>query len=287
VSALKGHDVTLFEARERLGGALALWSRLPGREVFQTAIDWWEREIDLLGVTIRRSTEATSAMLLNERPHAVIIATGARYSVGGRSSFLDRDIPGHEQSFVHRPEDILLGGLRLSGKVVLLDAEGLHTSVGTAELLGKMGAQVEYLTPNFAPMSTRLVSNQDSRFIMKRLRAAGVKLSPMSYIKQIGFHAVTVYDVYTEEQRTIDDVDAVLLSTARVPVDSLSKELEGKVEQLFTIGDALAARLFATATYEAQKFARHIGEPDAPRTFAEAFFRKNPPEFAPQPADYR
>ena len=32
VAALCGHSVTLFEARESLGGALALWAALPGRE---------------------------------------------------------------------------------------------------------------------------------------------------------------------------------------------------------------------------------------------------------------
>jgi hypothetical protein len=285
VSALKGHHVTLIETRSRLGGALALWADLPGREDFRQAIEWWEREIGRLGVTVRRETEATAEAVLRADPHAVIVATGARYSAGGRSHFVDDDIPGYDQDFVHRPEDVLLGACRLSGNVVLLDAEGLNTSVGTAEVLANSGAVVQYLTPGFAPISARLVDAHESRFVMKRLRAAGVIISPNTYIKSIGDHAVTVYDVISAEERTIARIDAVVLSTARVPQNRLAQELSGKVPQLYTVGDALAARPWAAAAYEGQKFARYIGEPGAPATVGEAYFMKDPPEFMPSPAE--
>jgi len=285
VSALKGHEVILLEVRPRLGGALALWASLPGREFFQESIAWWERELRRLDVTIRTSSEATAASVLAEGPHAVIVATGARYSRGGRSAFLDRDIPGHERSFVYRPEEILLGTARPAGKVVLLDGEGLHTSVGIAEVLARAGAEVEYLMPGFAPMSARLMDAMESVFVMRRLRAAAVALSPSSYIRSIGDHEVSVYDVYTGCERTISAVEAVVLSTGRVPVAELARGLEGRVAQLFTVGDALAVRPFATAAYEGQKFARYIGEPGAPTTVGEAYFQADGAEAVPLPAD--
>src|SRR5262249_39076257 len=98
-------------------------------------------------------------------------------------------------------------------------------------------------------------------------------------------HALTVYDVHTKEERTVSPVDAVVLSTGRVPQNAVAKDLDGKVAQLFTIGDALGARPLATAAYEGQKFARYIGEPDAPTTVADAYFESNPPELMPQPAE--
>jgi pyruvate/2-oxoglutarate dehydrogenase complex dihydrolipoamide dehydrogenase (E3) component len=140
------------------------------------------------------------------------------------------------------------------------------------------------MVPGFSPVSARLAATQEINFIMKRLHAAHVKISATTYIKQIDDRAVVVYDVHSEQERTITGVDAVVLCTGRLPVNELAKELEGKVAQLYTIGDALAVRLFATASYEGQKFARLIGEPDAPKTFTEAFFQSNPPEFASIPA---
>lgn len=285
VSALRGHDVTLLEARDELGGALALWARLPGREWFAKGVEWWARELHRLGVTIRLGAEATEASVLAGQPDAVIVATGARYSTTGCSGYVDRDIPGFDRDFVLRPEDVLLGGARPTGSVVLVDGEGLHTSLGIAELLAAAGADVEYVTPEFSPLSQSIVHTAEWEHLMKRLRAVNVRFTPCTYVDSIGDHELTVYDVFTKELRSIGGVDAVVLSTARVPQGQLATALEGSVGQLYVIGDALAARPMAAAAYEGQKFARCIGEPDAPRTVGEAFFRPNEPQIWPQSAE--
>jgi 2,4-dienoyl-CoA reductase-like NADH-dependent reductase (Old Yellow Enzyme family) len=272
VAALKGHDVTLFEARDKLGGALGLWATLPGREAFQSSIEWWEREIRKLGVKIHLNTEATAALILHQKPDAVIVATGARYSVGGHSNHRERDIPGYDLDFVYRPEEILLGKARPAGNIIVLDAEGSNTGVGISEILAKQGSKVEYLTPYFSPVSPRVHAALETPLIMERLYSAGVKISATTYIKKIAARAVTAYDVYSEQERVINGVDAVVLSTGRVSLNALEKELDGKVSQLFTIGDALAARMFAAASYEGHKFARYIGEPKAPASIGEVLF---------------
>lgn len=285
VSALKGHDVVLFEARERLGGALALWAGLPGREAYGQAVDWWAAEAARLGVDVRLGTSATVEGVLAERPDAVIVATGARYSPGGRSVTFDADIPGWDRDFVLRPEDLLLGGAQPAGRVVLLDGEGLHASAGIAERLATRGCEVLYVTAGFSPLSPRLVDNFEARYVVQRLKAAGVRFVPTTWARRIEARSVTLYDVHTDAERTIEDVGAVLLVTGRAPQDGLARALDGRVGQLFTIGDALAARVLAAASYEGQKFARLIGEPDAPATVREAYFRADGPELTPFPAD--
>jgi len=285
VSALRGHEVTLIEERASLGGALALWATLPGREFFRKAIEWWERDVERLGVAIRRGTRASSAALLAHKPDAVILATGARYSVQGYSHFRDIPIPGHDRGFVHRPEEILLGTVHLSGRVVVLDAEGMNTGVGIAEVLANRGCQVEFLTPRFSPVSQRVNGTEETRFIMQRLRSARVMITATTYIKEIRDHEVTVFDVYSLEERVIGGVDAVVLSTSRSSVNDLEQELNGKVRQLFTVGDAAAARMWAAATYEGHLFARLIGEPGAPASFTEAYFEDFDLRSLPIPAD--
>jgi 2,4-dienoyl-CoA reductase-like NADH-dependent reductase (Old Yellow Enzyme family) len=284
VAAIKGHDVVLFESRAELGGGLRVWATLPGREWFQKGVDWWTSELRHLGVDVRLGTEATAEAVLAESPGAVLVATGSRYSRTGRSGFLNNELEGHDRDFVYRPEDVLLGGVRPKGKVVILDGEGIHTAVGIAEILAAEGAQVELVNYAFAPVSMNLMGTQEVGFIIGRLKAAGVVLTTSTWLRSIGEHTVTVYDVFTQQERTIEGVDAVVLATSREPVDALVDQLDGKVAQLFALGDALAARPMAAASYEGQMFARYIGEEGAPTNFNEAYWPDAAPELLPAPA---
>lgn len=56
----------------------------------------------------------------------------------------------------------------------------------------------------------------------------------------------------------------------------LTDALEGRVHQLFPIGDALGSRDHGAAFYEGSLFAHMIGEPGAPRTFTQAYHLPDP-----------
>jgi hypothetical protein len=284
-SALRGHEVTLLETRARAGGAFALWASLPGREAYQLAIVWWERELKRLGVVIRLGTRATAGGILGEKPDAVILATGAAYHRSGRGFHSEQDIPGYDRDFVYRPEEILSLSALPRGKILVQDDEGLQTGMGIAELFARNGADVEFLTPNFLPLSSRVMATQEGRPMVQRLRALGGRISTMCFIKEIRDHEVLVKDVHSDQVRMISAVDALVLTTGRVPVNDLEKDLDGKVAQLFTIGDALAPRMWGAATFEAHKFARFIGEPGAPASIADAYFSDDDATLVPIAGD--
>jgi 2,4-dienoyl-CoA reductase-like NADH-dependent reductase (Old Yellow Enzyme family) len=287
VAALRGHRVTLLEARERLGGALALWAELPAFAVYAQAIGWWERELARLEVRVHKGSAATAESVLALAPDALIIATGADFCRAGRSGFLDRPIPGADRPHVLTPEEILGGGRRPTGRVVLVDGEGTHASSGVAELLASVGAEVIMLSAHHAPFSMRLNDCFDGEFVAERLAAAGVDFRPVTWVRAIGERDVLTYQVFGGREETIAQVDAVVLATGRQCSDRLARELDGRVAQLFTIGDALCVRPWATAAYEGQKFARLIGEPDAPKSVGEAYFRPDDVAVYPAPAEAR
>jgi 2,4-dienoyl-CoA reductase-like NADH-dependent reductase (Old Yellow Enzyme family) len=284
VAAHRGHDVVLFESRSELGGGLRIWATLPGREWYQQGVDWYAREVARLGVDVRLGAAATVAGVLAEQPDAVIIATGSTYSTTGRSGFLNQPIAGHDRSLVLLPEDILMGDAQPSGKVIIIDGEGVHVSLGIAEMLGQHGAEVEVVTANFAPVAHNLMASLEVGFVINRLHAAGVTVSTQTWARSIGDGTVTLYNVFTEEERVVDDVSAVVLATSRVPHDPFSDALEGKVPQIFPIGDALAPRPMAASTYEGQMFARFIGEADAPSSFNDAYWPEPDRNLLPKPA---
>jgi hypothetical protein len=76
-----------------------------------------------------------------------------------------------------------------------------------------------------------------------------------------------------------DGVDAVVLSTGRTPLDGLGRAAVHAWRRARRPGP------LAAATYEGQMFARQIGEPGAPASVCDAYFRADGPELTPYPAD--
>src|SRR5262249_43913758 len=123
----------------------------------------------------------------------------------------------------------------------------------------------------------------DFAFVVPRLRRLGVRTTLTTFVQSIDEGRVTLFDILTNETET-REVDAVVLATMRRPQDALADELRGRVPQVFAIGDALAPRTLFDATYEGQRFARFVGDPEAPRDTGEALFTPSPAAFFPRPA---
>jgi len=72
--AERGHEVTLFEAADRIGGQLQLARRIPGKEEFDGLIDWYLEMLRWRRVRQRLGRVATAAELAGYE--AVVVATG-------------------------------------------------------------------------------------------------------------------------------------------------------------------------------------------------------------------
>jgi 2,4-dienoyl-CoA reductase-like NADH-dependent reductase (Old Yellow Enzyme family) len=276
VAAERGHDVVLLERSSELGGQYRLWGRLPGRAIMATTIPWYARELARLGVDVRLEQEATADDVLALAPDAVLVATGSQYASNGESGFIPAPIAGAAQPFVYTPEQILHDGVRPRGRVIILDDEGLNAGVGIAELLAGEGASVEIVT-RWPHVAHNLGESLEQRSILPNIRRLGVTFRPLTYVRSIGAGGeLTLYDVSTKSGDTQVHCDGLVLCTLRMPRSEIAEALDGRVDQLFPIGDALGSRDHATAFYEAALFARMIGEPDAPRTFTEAYHQSDP-----------
>ena len=73
--ALAGHAVTLREAGSRLGGQFRMACRIPGKEDYARTIDYFEAELDRLGVTVQLGTAVADADELAGFD-VVVVATG-------------------------------------------------------------------------------------------------------------------------------------------------------------------------------------------------------------------
>ncbi|GKW21498.1 NADPH-dependent 2,4-dienoyl-CoA reductase [Pectobacterium araliae] len=63
-AATRGHQVTLFESSSYIGGQFNIAKQIPGKAEFYETLRYYRRQLELLGVTLRLSTQAAAADLL-------------------------------------------------------------------------------------------------------------------------------------------------------------------------------------------------------------------------------
>ncbi|WP_343730436.1 NADPH-dependent 2,4-dienoyl-CoA reductase [Duganella sp.] len=78
VAAECGHDVTLFDASDSIGGQFKIAMQVPGKEEFAETIRYFGRKIELTGVKLQLNMRVTREQLLAGGYDDVIVATGIK-----------------------------------------------------------------------------------------------------------------------------------------------------------------------------------------------------------------
>ncbi len=149
VAAERGHDVTLFEAAQALGGQNSIAARAPQRDQIAGITRWYQLELARLNVDLRLGTRADEATLLDLRPDIVVLATGGQ-------PFLSQ-VPGWEysedpaESLVVSTWDVLSGKVAPGRNVLIYDAICEFSGVSAADYLADKGAKVEIVTDDIKP----------------------------------------------------------------------------------------------------------------------------------------
>ena len=240
VAALRGHDVTLYEKAKELGGQALQAEKLPGREEMGGLVRWQKIQLPKAGVKIITGTELTSDMILKmkPKPDVVIVATGAEWMRNGLTGMSCMEVVGWQQANVFTASEVINGKAKIGKKAVVWDGRTDIVACGIAELLANKGCEVEFLTPVPLVGSMGLQYEVTYLHVMPRLLKKGVKINTESFLAAISEKTATVVNTNTMDAREITDVDTFVLITGKIPIDNLYNELQGKVKELYKIGDA-------------------------------------------------
>jgi NADPH-dependent 2,4-dienoyl-CoA reductase/sulfur reductase-like enzyme len=246
VAALRGHDVTLYEKSSQLGGQVNTLSKAPGREEFNQVTRFLVTQINKLGVKILLNTEATAGTIKEANPDTVIIATGSHPFIV--------PVPGWDQPNVASPSQVLNGEVASGDRVIVYDATGFQEGPTVADFLAEKGKQVELLV-HFSSINTHwgLMTHMIGSHIpviWDRLKRNGVTVKPMAMVKSVDGKRVTVADAVTGEERTVEDVDTVVMATGYRSNNGLFQELKGQVGELYAVGDCVLPRRVLDAINE-------------------------------------
>lgn len=140
---------------------------------------------------------------------------------------------------------------------MLLDRNAHWEACGTAEFLLEAGRPVEFVTPLAVAGADLKPSN--AALFHQRVRPQGLNIAANTDIRAVGPEGVVLVDVYTNEERSLGDVETIVLAIGRRSNDALYRAWRERLPT-FRIGDCRAPRLLQHAIHDGDAIGRELEE---------------------------
>lgn len=252
VAALRGHKVTLAEARPHLGGTLNLAAMAPTRAGFLDIVTWLQAEVYRLGVVVKLSTYMDIDDIEAEAADSVIIATGAAPRLDGvQVSNPGEPIEGMDQPHVLSSNSLFEGEYNELGQTaVVIDDTGHYEGVATAEFLVSKGLDVTYVTRHIS-FAARTEPFLMTEAALQRLGKGSFKQRLRTRALSIGLDSITVAPTYEEAGSNVAETipaDTVIFISLNRPERKLYDDLVARGRDATLVGDASTPRFLTFAT---------------------------------------
>jgi len=245
VAALRGHEVSLYEKEEKLGGQFKLAAMPPCKQEITKIINYLSIQIKKAGVKVALGKEVTEEIIDELQPEVVVIATGGTPVIP--------DIPGIEQERVVTAFDVLESKVT-PGRSILVIGGGM-VGCETADFLGQiMGCRVTLVEA--LPRVAQDVGDATRHFLLQRLAQRRVKIITSAAVKQLTNDGAILERNGKEE--TLSGFDTVVLAMGVAPVNGLAEKVRGKTKEMYVIGDAKQPRKALDAIAEAAEIGRKV-----------------------------
>ncbi len=222
-AAKAGHDVSLYEKEDRLGGLFYLASVPPNKGEISNFVGYQIGQLKKLKVRVTLNAKVTPKLIDTEKPDVVIVATGGTPVLP--------DIPGVSKQNVVNAYDVLAGKVAVGAKVLIIG--GGMVGAETANHLANHGKAV-VLVEMLTDIATE-VPNINRMALLQDLEKGKVRILVNTTVKEVlADGAVIIKDNVAE---TIN-ADTVIVAAGSKPNNDLAAELADKSYKVVTIGDA-------------------------------------------------
>lgn len=244
VAALRGHEVVVYEKSQRLGGRLILAASPPGKSNITLLTNYLESQLKKLGVRIELGKAATIALVEEMKPDVVILATGRTLVIP--------QIPGLDGSNAVTAEDVLITKATVGEKVVIIG--GNMVGCETADFLTEKGKKVTIIETR-REMATDMIPVFREIFLDK---LAAKSVTMLVDVKDEEVNAKGICLTTGDSKKLLVEADTIVLAAGVKPNTNLLEGLQGKVPEVYSVGDCVEPRRILEAIAEGSAVVRTI-----------------------------
>ncbi|HEV7268971.1 MAG TPA: FAD-dependent oxidoreductase [Falsiroseomonas sp.] len=254
IAAHRGHQVELWEASGRLGGALAWTERQTAlRGEMAQLLDFQRAALQRAEVVVRFNHPADADRVLAADAEAVVLAlgaepSGAAFAGGGTGMTMEQALAAPEA---------------LPRRVAVQDNLGSFAIAGFIEWLASTGREVTLIAPTGTPgWQVNIYSSFAWR---QRLKQAGVRILALHALHAWrGPGEAVLADLSTGALEEVSEFDAVVAPAHGLPRDGLTAELRARLAgrnappALHLVGDCASPRSAIEAVFEGHEIGRAL-----------------------------
>jgi len=263
VSALRGHEVDLFEKNSELGGVFIAAAAPSFKDDDRKLLAWYKRQMELLPINVHMNTEVTKDMI--EGYDEIFVATGATER--------KLPIPGFDASNVTYAIDTLLNK-NINGENVIVVGGGL-TGCEIAIDLAKEGKKVTIVEMADTIINAKNLSAANYNMLLEMIDFYKINVMKKSVVESYadGVAKVKTHEINNpncnnralrmvclgpEGEDHIHEIkaDHIVVSVGYTANQALYEEIKG--EHTYLIGDAEKPTNIMDAIWKAYEIAMNL-----------------------------
>lgn len=241
----RGHDVTILEKTDQLGGQLNLAGVEPFKRGVRGYLSYLKRQVELYDIPVKFGFDATVENVKELEPDTVVITTGA-------DVYMPDFIPGNDKKDVVTIRGLYDMDLSEKKNIVIIGAGlvGCESALGLAREGHKVEivevlSEKEFLTKNFPYKYFNCIYLG----LMQELEASNVKIHTSTKVKMIEDDYVVCEREDGSEFNIDRDVVLVSIGTKTIKPSSTVEEFEAEFDEVLLAGDTLVPGTIKNAAH--------------------------------------
>ncbi|HEY91671.1 MAG TPA: FAD-dependent oxidoreductase [Dehalococcoidia bacterium] len=261
IAATRGHQVMLFEKSGELGGMVANLGLNPQTGEFGNVTRYLSTQMGKLGVDVRVCKDASADEIIGMKPDVVILAAGSTATIPdvaeGKFGVLTHGEALRQRRAIG--QKVIVWGFFGAELAIALAEEGKEVVLLGRSGEGSLGSDIAGVRRLY--LVKKLTDLNVVRGTPEGQRMSNPEVLYNVTVEEIADGNITLRAGDNTDRQMVIPYDTIILSRRfgeRKSNDSLFSELEGKLPEVYKIGDCAQVRTIKDAIWTANEVARKI-----------------------------